>query len=106
MIDTETQDSKHDENVGKMDTNEVMKEDGLRDVENMYTEQLNSFYYTKGDTYTEENKNTNKGTQVLKTPKYVSMMDSCIYTIELPVSEHSRLEVKVAKKAEIKNLQD
>ena len=33
-------------------------------------------------------------------------MDSCIYTIELPVSEHLRPEVKVAKKAEIKNLQD
>ena len=33
-------------------------------------------------------------------------MDSCIYTIELPVSEHSRPEVKVVNQAEIKNLQD
>ena len=85
--------------MGHVENNEVMMEDGLRDVEHMYTEQLNSFYYTKKDTYTEETKNTNQSTKTLKTLKYVSMMDSCIYTIELPVSEHSRPEVKVAKKA-------
>ena len=82
-----------------------MTEERLRDIENMYTEQLNKFYYAKKDMSPEENKNI-KGSQILKTPKHVSMMDSCIYTIELLVSEHSRLEVKVAKKAEIKNLQD
>ena len=45
-------------------------------------------------------------TQKLTTPKFVSFEDACIYTLELPVSEHWRPEVKVAKKAEVKNLQD
>ena len=30
----------------------------------------------------------------------------CVYTVELPISEHWRPEVKLAKKAEVKNLQD
>ena len=33
-------------------------------------------------------------------------MDDCTYTVELPISEHLRPEVKIAKKAEVKNLQD
>ena len=72
-------------------------------------EQLNNFYYAKGNTChenAEENEHNNKSTQILKTPRYVSMMNSYIYTIELSVSEHLRPEVKVTKKTEIKNLQD
>ena len=47
LIDTETQDSQHNENVEQMNANKVMLEDRLKDVENMYTEQLNDFYYAK-----------------------------------------------------------
>ena len=35
--------------------NKVMLEDGLEDVENLYTEQLNKYYYTE-----EHNKHNNK----------------------------------------------
>ena len=45
-------------------------------------------------------------TQALKAPKYISFTNTCTYTVELPISEHWRPEVKVAKKAEVKNLQD
>ena len=53
-------------------------------------------------------KNLDDGTnaQTLTTSKYTSFEDACTYTVELPISEHWRPEVKVAKKAEIKNLQD
>ena len=36
----------------------------------------------------------------------VSSSDMCTYIIELPVSEHWRQEVKIAKKNEINNLTD
>ena len=36
----------------------------------------------------------------------ISFSDMCSYTIELPVSEHGRPEVKAAKRNEIKNLMD
>ena len=42
----------------------------------------------------------------LKMAQSVSFSEFCTYTIELPLSEHWRPEVKVAQKAEIKNLQD
>ena len=44
--------------------------------------------------------------QSITTPRYVSFEDACTYTVELPIFEHWRPEVKVAKKAEVKNLQD
>ena len=31
---------------------------------------------------------------------------TCIYIVELPISKHWRPEVKVGKKAEVKNIQD
>ena len=34
----------------------------------------------------------------------VSFLEMCSYVVELPVSEHWRPEVKIAKKNEIKNL--
>ena len=108
-----------------------MKEDGLEDIDNFYTIDLNSFYYNNEHTNkqlnTEENiykinyagtnntketikndacDNDNVNTQKLTTPKFVSFEDACVYTVELPVSEHWRPEVKVAKKAKVKNLQD
>ena len=51
-------------------------------------------------------KKDNVGARYLKMAQSVSFSKFCTYTIELPLSEHWRLEVKVAKRAEIKNLQD
>ena len=65
-----------------------MLENGKEYVENLFTEQLDK-HNTK-----------------IKTPRTISLADTCIYTVELPTSEHWRPEVKVAKKAEMKNLQD
>ena len=36
----------------------------------------------------------------------ISFSDMCMYVIELPVSEHGKPEVKVAKRNEIQNLKD
>ena len=46
------------------------------------------------------------GVRYLRMKQCVSFSECCAYTVELPISEHWRPEVKVAKKAEIKNLQD
>ena len=113
-----------------------MKEDGLEDIANLYTVDLNNFYYnnkhideklntveeyTYNVKYTKTHNNIEDvidatehtvdatettGSQSITTPRYVSFEDACTYTVELPVSEHWRPEVKVAKKAEVKNLQD
>ena len=74
---------------------EVMLEDGLEDVENLYTEQLNKYYYTEKD-----NKQNNNSK--IKTLQTISLADTCIYTVELPTSEHWRPEVKVAKKVRLR----
>ena len=49
---------------------------------------------------------TQKPNSKLKTTHTHSLEHTCIHTVELPTSEHWRPEVKVAKRAEIKNLQD
>ena len=67
-----------------------MLEDDLGDVENLFTEQSDK-----------HNNNTK-----LRAPQTVSLDNARIFTVELPTSEHWRPEVKVAKKAEVKNLQD
>ena len=109
-----------------------MLEDGLEDVENMYTTQLNNYYYRRKKTCTQSyihivNYTTRNGTyngtaeddkhngtkedgtqndsKLIPTHTH-SLEHTYIYTVELPISEHWRPEVKVAKKAEIKNLQD
>ena len=69
---------------------EVMLEDGIEHIENLHTD-------IKDDI---------AGADYLKMANSVSFSEFCTYTVELPTSEHWRLEVKVAKKAEIKNLQD
>ena len=76
-----------------------MLKDGLEEVEKLYKEQLNKYYYTQ-----QHNKHNNISR--LQAPKTTSLTETCIYTVELPTSQHWRPEVKVAKKAEIKNLQD
>ena len=69
------------------DAKKVMLEDGLKDVENLFDpEDLG------GDTV---------GAKYLKMTNTVSFSDMCSNVIELPVSEHRRPEVKVAKRNEI-----
>ena len=41
----------------------------------------------------------------IKSPQTVSLTDTCIYTVELQISERRIPEVKVAKKAVVKNLE-
>ena len=65
-----------------------MLEDGLEDVENILAD-LNK---------------DSIGAKYLKMSNSVSFSDSCSCVIELPVSEHWRPEVKLAKKNKIKNL--
>ena len=70
---------------------EVMLKDGLEDEESLFTDDL------KMDVI---------GANYLKIAQSVSFSEMFTYTVELPTSEHWRPEVKVAKRAEIKNLQD
>ena len=64
--------------------------DGLEDVESLFT-----------DLRTDE-----VGASHLKLTHSVSFSEMCTFTVELPTWEHWRPEVKIAKKAEIKNLKD
>ena len=79
--------------------------------DNNYTAKNN----THNNNYTEELKIHNKNctekhnthnTSKMKAPQKISLIDTYIYTEEFPISKHWRPEVKVAKKAEMKNLQD
>ena len=73
-----------------MDKKEVMTEDGLKDLDNLYT----------------DIKTDDIGTGYLKMAQSVSFSDLCVYTIKLPLSGHWIPKMKVTKKAEIKNLLD
>ena len=70
-------------------TGNVMLEDGLEDVESLFTEDL---------------RNDRIGASYHKRAHSVSFSEMCTFTVELPTSEHWRPEVKITKKAEIKNL--
>ena len=82
---------REEQSVSSESGKEVMLEDGLEDVENLFTEDF---------------ENDKVGASYLKSAHSVSFSDMCTFTVELPTSEHWRPEVKVAKKAEVKNLQD
>ena len=71
------------------DGKEVMLEDGLQDVKNLFTDDLRTDVI---------------GANYLKIAQTVSFSEMCTYTVELPISEHWRPEVKLAKRAKIKNL--
>ena len=94
---------------------EVMKEDGLEDINNLYTMDLNDFYYNNKhideklnavEDYTYNVKYTNTQnniedisdatetaeSQSIVTPRYVSFEDACTYIVELPISEHWSLK--------------
>ena len=72
----------HAEKEESKSTREVVLEDGLEDRENLYTD-------LKDDII---------GAVYLKMANSVSFSEFCTYTIELPISEHWRLEVKSAKR--------
>ena len=74
----------------------VMLEDGLESVENLMD---------KNDDPPEAELDT-VGAKYLKVVNSVSFSDIAIYTVELPVSEHWRPEVKEAKDTEVNNLLD
>ena len=82
--------SRDEDESALMKNREVMLEDSLEDVENLCT----------------DFRNDNVGANYLNLAQSVSFSEFCTYTIGLPISEHWRPEVKVAKTAEIKNLQD
>ena len=76
---------------GKEVSKPVMLEDGLESVENLMD---------KKDDPTEAELDT-VGAKYLKVVNSVSFSDVAIYTVELPVSEHWRPEVKEAKDTEV-----
>ena len=67
-------------------------------------EENNSAYKTLEDDTKAQNSTKEK--QTLKAPKHISFTNTCTYTVELPISELWRPELKVAMKAEVKHLQD
>ena len=54
----------------------------------------------------DEDSKDSVGAKYLKVINSVSFSDLTIYTVELPVSEHNKPEVKLAMKGKIKNLID
>ena len=80
-------------------------EDNAKAHINTIEEKLHNATHTS----TEDNtniQNDTRNTQALKAPKYILFTNTCTYTVELPIFEHWRPEVKIAKKAKVKNLQD
>ena len=66
-----------------------MLEDGLQDVDNLQDEEKNVV-----------------GAKYLKVVNSVSFSNVALFTVELPVSEHWRPEVKEAKDTDVSNLLD
>ena len=71
-----------------------MTDDGLKDVENLFTDHL--IHDGVGASYLEDAKNLfidnfrneGVGASHLKTAQSVSFSEMCAYTVELPISEH------------------
>ena len=107
MIDRESEEYKklidRESNEYKKNSKKVMLEDGLKDVESLVDpEKEIQRYAMKLADVTSDNISTN----YLKVIYSVSFSDLSIYTVELPVLEHGRPEVKEAKMAEVNNLLD
>ena len=94
---------RNDESV--LELKEVMLEAGLEDIEKKLLFTTSSGKASSVKLLTEL-KNDEVGASYLKTAQSVSFSEMCTFTVELPTLEHWRPEVKVAKRAEIKNLQD
>ena len=80
-----------------------MLEDGLENIENLMDPEKEIL---KDVMKLADVASDNIGTNYLKAINSVSFSDLSIYTVELPVSEHGRPEVKEAKMAEVNNLLD
>ena len=91
------------EDKDKKASKKVMLEDGLEDVENLMDPEKEKL---KDAMKLADVTSDNIGTNYLKVINSVSFSDLSIYTVELPVSEHGRPEVKEAKMAEVNNLLD
>ena len=72
------------------DRKQVMLEDGLEDLENLFTDISQD----------------SVGAKYLKMTNSVSFNEMCSYVVELPISEHWRPDIKLAKINEVKNLMD
>ena len=92
-----------DEYKDKKASMKVMLEDGLEDVENLMDPEKERL---KDAMKLADVTSDNIGTNYLKGINSVSFSDLSIYTVELPVLEHGRPEVKEAKMAEVDNLLD
>ena len=81
-----------------------MTEDSLKDVENLFTDHLihdgvgASYLEDAESLFTDNLRNDGVGVSHLKTAQYICFSEMCTYTVELPISEHWRPEVKTAKK--------
>ena len=80
-----------------------MMEDGLEDVDDLIDPEKEK---QRDAMKLADVTSDNIGTNYLKVINSVSFSDLATYTVELPVSEHGRPEVKEAKEAEINNLLD
>ena len=80
---------------------EIMLEDGLEDVETI----IDKIRFKKRDEMKQADVASDTiGTHYLKVENSVNFSDLAIYTVELPVSEHGKPEVKEAKETEVQNL--
>ena len=84
--------SENNDNVSK----KVMLEDGLENVEDLMDKKDEQ----------KESELDNIGAKYLKVVNSVSFSDVAFFTVELPVSEHWKPEVKGAKDTEVENLLD
>ena len=90
-------------NEYKKNSKKVILEDGLKDVESLVDPEKE----TQRDALKLADVTSDGiGTNYLKIINSVSFSDLATYTVELPVSEHGRPEVKEAKTAKINNLLD
>ena len=79
----------------------VMLEDGLEDVETIIDE---ARLQKRDEMKQADVASDTIGIQYLKMENDINLSDLAIYTVELPVSEHGKPEVKEAKETEVQNL--
>ena len=84
------------------DDNQVILEDGLQDVKELKKVDQEDIEDDGTDDNLEDEKKDIIAAKYIKVIYSVSFSDLAIYTIELPVKEHGRPEVKVAKVSEVK----
>lgn len=96
LIDRESMECKCKETSRK-----VMLEDGLEDVETIMDEVKE---HKRSELRKMDAASDAIGVQYLKMENDIDLSDIAMFTVEIPVSEHGRTEVKEAKDTEIQNL--